>query len=218
MVPKRAGAWYPPTVLTDVEPGVPSYSEEVFGPVASIIEARDEADAVRIANDSEFGLGSGVITGDPARGERIAAELIEAGMSYVNTNVASDPRMPFGASKHSSNGRECGAFGIHEFVNVKRAGGGVGLRPCFDKLSMRGRVAAAASFAGPSFVLTLRPVEGRGDATDCDVAARKYTFTPYPIRCCARLGSFGQTLLPQTSPPSGLTRGSGVPLPNRLRT
>ena len=118
-VPNRPGAWYPPTVLTDVRPGVPAYTEEVFGPVASIIEARDEADAIRIANDSEFGLGSGVITGDPARGERIAAELIEAGMSFVNTNVASDPRMPFGGIKHSGNGRECAAFGIHEFVNIK---------------------------------------------------------------------------------------------------
>jgi succinate-semialdehyde dehydrogenase/glutarate-semialdehyde dehydrogenase len=119
VIPDRPGAWYPPTVLTDVKPGVPSYSEEVFGPVASIIEARDEADAVRIANDSEFGLGSGVITGDPARGERIAAELIEAGMSFVNTNIASDPRMPFGGVKHSGYGRECAAFGIHEFVNIK---------------------------------------------------------------------------------------------------
>jgi succinate-semialdehyde dehydrogenase/glutarate-semialdehyde dehydrogenase len=118
-VPKRPGAWYPPTVLTDVRAGSPAYGEEVFGPVAAVIEARDEADAVRIANDSEFGLGSGVFTADLARGERIAAELIEAGMSYVNTNVASDPRLPFGGVKHSGYGRECASFGIHEFTNIK---------------------------------------------------------------------------------------------------
>ena len=106
-VPDRPGAWYPPTVLTDVRPGQPAHDEEVFGPVAAIIEAEDEADAIRIANASEFGLGSGVLTGDLARGERIAAEELEAGMSFVNENVRSDPRMPFGGVKHSGYGREC---------------------------------------------------------------------------------------------------------------
>ena len=118
-VPERPGAWYPPTVLTDVRPGMPAYDEEVFGPVAAVIEARDEAEAIRIANSSEFGLGSGVLTADLARGERIAAQELEAGMSFVNANVRSDPRLPFGGVKGSGYGRECSEFGIHEFVNVK---------------------------------------------------------------------------------------------------
>ena len=118
-VPDRPGAWYPATILTDVRPGQPAHDEEVFGPVAAIIAAEDEADAVRIANHSEFGLGSGVLTADLDRGRRIAAEELEAGMSFVNENVRSDPRAPFGGVKHSGYGRECGAFGIHEFVNIK---------------------------------------------------------------------------------------------------
>jgi len=118
-VPDRPGAWYPATVLTDVRPGMPAHDEEVFGPVAAVIEARDEADAIRIANDSPFGLGSGVLTGDLGRGERIATEELEAGMSFVNQNVRSDSRLPFGGVKHSGYGRECADFGIHEFVNIK---------------------------------------------------------------------------------------------------
>jgi len=118
-VPDRAGAWYPPTVLADVRPGQPAHDEEVFGPVAAIIEAADEREAIAIANASEFGLGSGVLTSDLARGERIAAEELDAGMSFVNDNVRSDPRMPFGGVKHSGYGRECADFGIREFVNVK---------------------------------------------------------------------------------------------------
>jgi succinate-semialdehyde dehydrogenase/glutarate-semialdehyde dehydrogenase len=118
-VPDRAGAWYPATVLTDVRPGQPAHDEEVFGPVAAIIAADDEQDAIRIANDSEFGLGSGVLTSDLDRGRRIAAEELEAGMSFVNENVRSDPRAPFGGVKHSGYGRECSAFGIREFVNIK---------------------------------------------------------------------------------------------------
>jgi succinate-semialdehyde dehydrogenase/glutarate-semialdehyde dehydrogenase len=118
-VPDRPGAWYPATVLTNVLPGQPAHDEEVFGPVAAIIAANDEADAIRIANASEFGLGSGVLTSDLDRGRRIAAEELEAGMSFVNENVRSDPRAPFGGVKHSGYGRECGAYGIREFVNIK---------------------------------------------------------------------------------------------------
>jgi succinate-semialdehyde dehydrogenase/glutarate-semialdehyde dehydrogenase len=118
-IPEKPGAWYPPTVLSDVKQGQPAHDEEVFGPVAAIIEARDEDDAIRIANESEFGLGSAVITSDLARGERIAAEMLEAGMSFVNDSVRSDPRMPFGGVKHSGHGRECSHFGIREFVNIK---------------------------------------------------------------------------------------------------
>ena len=118
-IPDRPGAWYPATVLGNVRPGQPAHDEEVFGPVAAIIAANDETDAIRIANDSEFGLGSGVMTTNLDRGRRIAAEELEAGMSFVNENVRSDPRTPFGGVKHSGYGRECGAFGIHEFVNIK---------------------------------------------------------------------------------------------------
>jgi succinate-semialdehyde dehydrogenase/glutarate-semialdehyde dehydrogenase len=118
-IPDRVGAWYPATVLTNVRPGQPAHDEEVFGPVAAIIAADDEQDAIRIANDSEFGLGSGVLTADLDRGRRIASKELEAGMSFVNENVRSDPRAPFGGVKHSGYGRECSAFGIREFVNIK---------------------------------------------------------------------------------------------------
>jgi succinate-semialdehyde dehydrogenase/glutarate-semialdehyde dehydrogenase len=118
-VPDRPGAWYPATVLTNVLPGQPAYDEEVFGPVAAIIGADDEADAIRIANASEFGLGSGVLTADLDRGRRIAAQELEVGSAFVNENVRSDPRTPFGGVKHSGYGRECSAYGIREFTNIK---------------------------------------------------------------------------------------------------
>jgi len=105
-------------VLGDVKPGMPAYDEELFGPVASVFAARDEADAVRIANDSIFGLGAAVFTKDVARGERVARAL-EAGCTFVNTLVASDPRLPFGGIKESGYGRELGTYGIKEFVNMK---------------------------------------------------------------------------------------------------
>jgi succinate-semialdehyde dehydrogenase/glutarate-semialdehyde dehydrogenase len=101
-----------------VKPGMPAYDEELFGPVASIINARDEQDAVRIANDSIFGLGAAVFTGDLARGEKVARQL-DAGCTFVNTLVASDPRLPFGGVKESGYGRELGSYGIREFVNIK---------------------------------------------------------------------------------------------------
>lgn len=112
-------AFYPPTILTNVLSGMPAYDEELFGPVASIITAKDEADALRIANDSEFGLGSAVFTSDVAKGERIARYELDAGSAYVNERVQSDPRLPFGGVKHSGYGRELSAFGILEFVNIK---------------------------------------------------------------------------------------------------
>jgi succinate-semialdehyde dehydrogenase/glutarate-semialdehyde dehydrogenase len=118
-VPERAGAYYPPTVLTDVAPGMPAYEEELFGPVAAVIAAPDERAALRIANDTSFGLGAAVFTRDLERGERIAAEVLEAGCCFVNEFVKSDPRLPFGGIKGSGYGRELSHFGIREFVNIK---------------------------------------------------------------------------------------------------
>ncbi len=118
-VPKGKNAFYPATILTKVKPGMPAYDEELFGPVASIITAKDEADAIRIANDTVFGLGSAVFTQDRDKGERIAAKQLQAGSCFVNALVKSDPRLPFGGIKQSGYGRELGLFGIHEFVNVK---------------------------------------------------------------------------------------------------
>lgn len=118
-IPARKGAWYPPTVLTDVREGTPAHDDEVFGPVAAIIAAENETDAIHIANRSRFGLGSCILTQDIARGERIAACELEAGMSFVNGNVRSDPRLPFGGVKESGYGRELAEFGIYEFVNIK---------------------------------------------------------------------------------------------------
>ena len=118
-VPPGPGAFYPPTVLTEVRPGMPAYDEELFGPVAAIVGASDETDAVRIANDSVFGLGAAVFTQDVARGERLARDELEAGACFVNAFVKSDPRLPFGGIKESGYGRELAAFGIREFVNIK---------------------------------------------------------------------------------------------------
>ncbi len=118
-IPEGAGAFYPPTVLADVRKGMAAYDEETFGPVAAIIPARDEDDAIRIANDTNFGLGAAVFTQDTRRGERIAAERMEAGSCFVNALVKSDPRLPFGGIKESGYGRELAAFGIREFVNIK---------------------------------------------------------------------------------------------------
>jgi succinate-semialdehyde dehydrogenase/glutarate-semialdehyde dehydrogenase len=118
-IPDGPGAFYPPTVLTDVKPGMPAYEEELFGPVAAIIPATDEDEAVGVANDSVFGLGAAVFTGDPARGERVARDRIEAGSCFVNAFVKSDPRLPFGGIKESGYGRELSHHGIKEFVNIK---------------------------------------------------------------------------------------------------
>jgi len=118
-VPDRPGAWYPPTLLADVGPGMAAYAEELFGPVASIISVIDEDEAIRVANDTRYGLGASVYTADSARGERIAAELLDAGICFVNGVVKSDPRLPFGGTKESGFGRELSPLGIVEFTNVK---------------------------------------------------------------------------------------------------
>jgi succinate-semialdehyde dehydrogenase / glutarate-semialdehyde dehydrogenase len=118
-MPSGPGAYYPPTVLTDVRKGMPAYDEELFGPVAAVIAVRDEAQAITAANDSSFGLGGAVITRDLARGERIAAEAMESGCIFVNDSVRSDVRLPFGGVKESGYGRELSGYGIREFVNVK---------------------------------------------------------------------------------------------------
>lgn len=112
------GAYYQASILDHVGPGARAYREELFGPVASVIRARDEEDAVRIANDSRFGLGGSVWTQDAGRGEQVARRL-QCGSAFVNGLVKSDPRLPFGGVKHSGYGRELSHHGIREFVNVK---------------------------------------------------------------------------------------------------
>ena len=112
------GTYYQASILDHVKPGVRAYNEELFGPVASIIRAAGKTEAVRIANDTDFGLGGSVWTRDSERGERIARQL-ECGCAFVNGLVKSDPRLPFGGIKHSGYGRELSKPGIHEFVNAK---------------------------------------------------------------------------------------------------
>ena len=118
-VPDGPGWFYPPTVLTNVRRGMPAYREELFGPVATVLEARDRKHAIRVANDTSFGLGAAVFTADVAEGERIAREELNAGSCFVNTFVRSDPRLPFGGIGDSGYGRELGQHGIREFVNAK---------------------------------------------------------------------------------------------------
>jgi succinate-semialdehyde dehydrogenase / glutarate-semialdehyde dehydrogenase len=114
----QGASHYPASILDDVKPGMPAYHEELFGPVASIIRVKDDADAVRVANDTQFGLGASIWTQDKARGENIARQ-IKAGATFVNTQVRSDVRLPFGGTKASGFGRELAEHGIHEFMNIK---------------------------------------------------------------------------------------------------
>ncbi|UCC81004.1 MAG: NAD-dependent succinate-semialdehyde dehydrogenase [Candidatus Zixiibacteriota bacterium] len=112
------GAYYLPTVLTDVKKGMPVYEQETFGPVSAIIAVKDEEEAINVANDSEFGLGGSVWSKDIQRGERVARR-IESGAVFVNGMTKSDPRLPFGGVKKSGYGRELSHYGIKEFVNIK---------------------------------------------------------------------------------------------------
>jgi len=120
-IPKFDGvhAFYEPTILSGVKKGMPAYHEEIFGPVASIISAKDSKHAISIANDTTFGLGAAVFTKNNSLGEEIARKHLQAGCCFVNSLVKSDPRLPFGGINQSGYGRELGIFGIHEFVNIK---------------------------------------------------------------------------------------------------
>lgn len=118
-VPDRTGAYYPATVLADLAPGMPAYDDEIFGPVASVIRAKDDEDAMRLANESRYGLGGGIFTKDADRAFALARDHFDTGMVRINSFGAMDPNMPFGGVKDSGYGREHGGFGMKEFVNVK---------------------------------------------------------------------------------------------------
>ena len=112
------GYYFEPTVLTNVRPGMPAYHEETFGPVAAVIRVKDAEDALRVANDTDFGLGSNIWTSDVERGKKLA-ERVEAGLVFINGMVASDARLPFGGVKRSGYGRELSGYGIKEFTNIQ---------------------------------------------------------------------------------------------------
>ena len=118
-VPDRAGAFYPATVLVDVAPGQPAYDDELFGPVASIIRAEDDDHAMRLANDSRYGLGGGIFSADTDRARDLARLHFDTGMVSINSFNVAIPNMPFGGGKASGHGREHGGFGMREFVNAK---------------------------------------------------------------------------------------------------
>ena len=118
-IPDSNGAYYPIIVLSKVKPGMPAFDEEVFGPVFSIIEAKDNSHAIDLANNSKYGLGAAIFTSDINEGRKIAEEKIQAGVCFVNDYVKSDPRLPFGGVKMSGYGRELSGYGLKEFVNIK---------------------------------------------------------------------------------------------------
>lgn len=117
--PSGKGAFYPVTVLDNVTPGQPAYDDELFGPVAALIRAKDDEDAMRIANDSRYGLGGGIISKDVKRATELASKYFDTGMVFINGFGVATPEMPFGGVKNSGYGREHGGFGMHEFVNAK---------------------------------------------------------------------------------------------------
>ncbi|KQI70550.1 succinate-semialdehyde dehydrogenase [Loktanella sp. 5RATIMAR09] len=117
--PDRTGHYYPATVLVNCQPGTPAYDDEIFGPVAAIIRAKDDDDAMRIANDSRYGLGGGIFSKDEDKALRLARDHFDTGMVRINSFGAADPNMPFGGVKDSGFGREHGGFGMKEFVNAK---------------------------------------------------------------------------------------------------
>jgi succinate-semialdehyde dehydrogenase/glutarate-semialdehyde dehydrogenase len=118
-IPDGPGWYYPPSILADVEPGQPAYDDELFGPVASVIRAKDDEDAMRLANDSRYGLGGGIFSKDEERAIKLAEQHFDTGMVFVNTFGVADPSMPFGGVKSSGYGREHGGFGVKEFANIK---------------------------------------------------------------------------------------------------
>tara|TARA_B100000949_G_scaffold31651_1_gene24979 strand:- start:171 stop:1565 length:1395 start_codon:yes stop_codon:yes gene_type:complete len=118
-MPKGKGFFYPATVLDNVKPGQPAYDDELFGPVASLIRAKDEDDAMRIANDSKYGLGGGIFSKDEKKAMELASKHFDTGMVFINSFGLAQPNMPFGGVKDSGYGREHGGFGMKEFVNEK---------------------------------------------------------------------------------------------------
>jgi succinate-semialdehyde dehydrogenase/glutarate-semialdehyde dehydrogenase len=118
-IPNGEGFFYPATVLENVQPGQPAYEDEFFGPVASLIKAKDNEDAMRIANDSRFGLGGGIFSKDEDAAIEMAEKHFDTGMVFINSFGLAEPSMPFGGVKDSGYGREHGGFGLKEFVNVK---------------------------------------------------------------------------------------------------
>lgn len=117
--PEGEGYYYPATVLSNVTPGQPAYDDELFGPVAALIRAKDEEDAMRIANDSRYGLGGGIFSRDEERARKLATQHFDTGMVFINSFGLAVPNMPFGGVKNSGYGREHGGFGMKEFVNIK---------------------------------------------------------------------------------------------------